>query len=164
MSQQQPKLPPIGAIELDDTLKASTEKWFEYSVKAQPHHTDYAGVVWHGTYLSWMEEARVECLQSIGVDFANLVALGCDLPVVEMSLRYHRPIRLGMSALVKTRMEEIDGVRINWDYNIQSPDGEEIYLTGKVTLVVVDREKGKIMRQIPPSMRDALIKLASDDR
>jgi acyl-CoA thioester hydrolase len=164
MSQQQPKLPPTGAIEFDDTLKASTEKWFEYPVKAQPHHTDYAGVVWHGTYLSWMEEARVECLQSIGVDFANLVALGCDLPVVEMSLRYHRPIRLGMSAVVKTRMAEIDGVRINWDYNIQSPEGEEIYLTGKVTLVVVDREKGKIMRQIPPSVRDALVKLTGGDR
>jgi acyl-CoA thioester hydrolase len=164
MSQQQPKLPPIGAIELDDTLKASTEKWFEYFVKAQPHHTDYGGVVWHGTYLTWMEEARVECLHSVGVDFANLVKLGCDLPVVEMSLRYHRPIRLGMSALVKTRMEEIDGVRINWDYNIQSPDGEEIYLTGKVTLVVVDREKGKIMRQIPPSMRDALSELPTVKR
>jgi acyl-CoA thioester hydrolase len=164
MTKHQPKLPPIGAIELDDTLKASTERWFEYPVKAQPHHTDYAGVVWHGTYLTWMEEARVECLQSIGIDFASLVALGCDLPVVEMSLRYHRPIRLGMSAIVKTRMEEIDGVRINWEYSIQSPDDTEIYLTSKVTLVVVDREKGKIMRQIPPSVKDALIKLAVGDR
>jgi acyl-CoA thioester hydrolase len=164
MTEQQPRLSPTGAIELDDTLRASTEKWFEYSVKAQPHHTDYAGVVWHGTYLTWMEEARVECLHSIGIDFADLVALGCDLPVVEMSLRYHRPIRLGMSAIVKTRMEEIEGVRINWDYSIQSPDESEIYVTGKVTLVAIDRDKGKIMRQIPASIRDALRELASDDR
>jgi acyl-CoA thioester hydrolase len=164
MTEQQPRLRPTGAIELDDTLRASTEKWFEYPVKAQPHHTDYAGVVWHGTYLTWMEEARVECLQSIGIDFSDLVALGCDLPVVEMSLRYHRPIRLGMSAIVKTRMEEIEGVRINWDYRIQSPDDSEIYLTGKVTLVAIDREKGKIMRQIPSSIRDALRELAVGDR
>jgi acyl-CoA thioester hydrolase len=29
-------------------------------ISVQPHHTDYAGIVWHGTYIAWMEEARVE--------------------------------------------------------------------------------------------------------
>lgn len=33
-----------------------------------------------------MEEARVECLNSIGMNFAELVALGCDLPVVDLSI------------------------------------------------------------------------------
>jgi acyl-CoA thioester hydrolase len=108
-----------------------------------------------------MEEARVECLRSIGIDFADLVALGCDLPVVELSLRYHRPIRMGMSAVVKTRMAEMEGVRINWDYRIQSLDGEELYLTGLVTLVAVDREKGKILRQLPSTMKDALVKFST---
>ncbi|HBY76318.1 MAG TPA: acyl-CoA thioesterase, partial [Cyanobacteria bacterium UBA11148] len=49
---------------------------------------------------------------------------------------------------------------INWDYQIQSPDGENIYVTGRVTLVAVDREKGKIMRQLPPPVKDALVKLS----
>ena len=81
----------------------------------QPYHTDYAGVVWHGTYVTWMETARVECLRSMGIDFAELVKLGCDLPVVELSIRYHRAIRLGETALVKTRMDEMTGVRMYWD-------------------------------------------------
>ena len=25
-----------------------------------PQHTDHAGVMWHGAYLAWLEEARVE--------------------------------------------------------------------------------------------------------
>jgi acyl-CoA thioester hydrolase len=107
-----------------------------------------------------MEEARVECLRSIGIDFADLVALGCDLPVVELSLRYHRPIRMGMAAVVKTRMADMEGVRINWDYRIQSLDGLELYLTGRVTLVAIDREKGKILRQLPSAVKDALVKLS----
>lgn len=154
---QLPKL-PTSAIENEPAIDATTEHWFEYPVKAQPHHTDYAGVVWHGTYLTWMEAARVECLRSIGIEFADLVALGCDLPVVELALKYHRPIRLGTSAIVKTRLSETEGVRIHWDYQIKSPEGDEIYLTGRVTLVGIDREKGKIMRQLPPSVRDALTK------
>jgi acyl-CoA thioester hydrolase len=156
-----PKLPelPTSAIESNTGLETTPEHWFEYRVKAQPHHTDYGGIVWHGAYLTWMEEARVECLRSIGIEFADLVAIGCDLPVVELYLRYHQAIRLGMSAIVKTRLTETQGVRMNWDYEIQSPDGNELYLTGRVTLVGLDREKGKVMRQLPPSFQDALVKL-----
>jgi acyl-CoA thioester hydrolase len=154
---QLPKLPTL-AIETDPGLQAKTQRWFEYPVKAQPHHTDYAGVVWHGTYLTWMEEARVEYLQTIGIGFADLVAMGCDLPVVELSLRYHLPIHLGVSAIVKARLVESKGVRINWDYEIQSCDRQELFLTGKVILVAVDREKGKIMRQLPSQVQDALVK------
>ena len=158
--QTSAQLPPSSEIQ-SYSLTATTENWFAYPVRAHPNHTEYSGVVWHGTYVAWMEEARVECLRSIGIDFADLVALGCDLPVVELSLRYHRPIRMGMSAVVKTRMAEMEGVRINWDYQIQSLDGEELYLTGRVTLVAVDREKGKILRQLPSAVKDALVKLST---
>ena len=159
-AKQVPQLPklPTSAIEPERDLQTQTQSWFEYPVKAQPHHTDYSGVVWHGTYITWMEEARVEYLRSIGVEFADLVAMGCDLPVVELSLRYHLPIRLGVSAIVKVRLIEGKGVRINWDYEIQSYDRQEIFLTGKIVLVGVDREKGKIMRQLPAQVQDALIK------
>ncbi len=156
--QAAPQLPPTSAIQTQ-ALIATAENWFEYPVRAQPHHTDYAGVVWHGTYIAWMEEARVECLRSIGIDFADLVALGCDLPVVELSVRYHRPVLMGMSAIVRTRMAALDGVRINWDYQIQSPDKKDLYVSAQVTLVTVDREKRKIMRQLPPAVKDALAKL-----
>ncbi|MBW4663675.1 MAG: acyl-CoA thioesterase [Chroococcus sp. CMT-3BRIN-NPC107] len=160
MSQNlSPQLPPTGEIQNLPSL--AFENWFEYTIRAQPHHTDYSGVVWHGSYLIWMEEARVECLRSIGIEFADLVALGCDLPVVELSIRYHRQIQLGMAAIVKTRMVDISGVRINWDYQIQSPDFQELYVSAQVTLVAIDREKGKIMRQLPPVMAEALARLAA---
>ena len=135
--------------------------WFEYSVRAQPYHTDYAGNVWHGSYIAWMEEARVECLRSAGIEFADLVALGCDLPVVELAVRYHRPVRMGMTAVVKARMTEVRGVRINWDYQIHSWDGQELFVTARVTLVAVEREKGKIMRNLPPVLKDALASLVA---
>ncbi|MBD2439933.1 thioesterase family protein [Nostoc sp. FACHB-110] len=162
MSEPQPnpaQLPPTNAIDIPSNR--AFESWFEYPVRVQPHHTDYSGIVWHGTYLTWMEEARVECLRSIGIEFADLVALGCDLPVVELSVRYHRSMELGIPAIVKTRMNEVTGVRINWDYAIVSPDRRQLYLTAKVTLVALDRERGKIMRQLPTNVKDALAKISS---
>ena len=158
-SSDQRQLPPTGAIQ--SPLQVAPGNWFEYVVRAQPHHTDYAGIVWHGSYLAWMEEARVECLRSIGIEFADLVALGCDLPVVELSIRYHQPILMGREAVVRTRMVDMEGVRVNWDYQIQSTDGQELFATARVALVAVDREKGKIMRQLPPAVKEALVKLAT---
>jgi acyl-CoA thioester hydrolase len=152
------ELPTTSAIE-KLSYRATSEGWFEYPIVVHPHHTDYGGIVWHGTYLTWMEEARVECLRSIGIDFADLVAMGCDLPVVDLSLRYRRSLRMGESAIVKTRTIDMEGVRIVWEYEIQSENREIVYLTGTVTLVAVDREKGKIMRQLPTSVKDALVKM-----
>ena len=149
-------------LQSTEAIQPSRESntWFDYPIRAQPHHTDYAGIVWHGTYIAWMEEARVECLRSLGIEFADLVAIGCDLPVVDLSIRYHRPIKLGMGAIVRARMSAMEGVRLNWEYLVQSLDGQEIYVSAQVALVAVDREKGKIMRQLPPTMQDALKRLS----
>lgn len=158
--------PQTSAQPLDSTmpsheLTATTVKWFDYPVRVHPHHTDYAGIVWHGTYLRWMEEARVEYLRLMGMDYSDLVRLGCDLPVVELSVRYHRAMPMGTAAVVKTAIAEMKGVRIKWDYQIQSHDGKELYVTGRVILVAVDREQGKIMRKLPPVLKDLLDKLSS---
>jgi acyl-CoA thioester hydrolase len=154
-----PQLPPMTEIELDQGFRATIEKWFEYCVTVHPHHTDYGGIVWHGNYLTWMEEARIECLRSLGINYAELVNLGCELPVIEVNLRYHQPMKMGAHGIVKTRMNEIQGVRIHWDYQITAVESPLIYVSGRVTLVAIDREKGKIMRQLPPFLKDALVKL-----
>jgi len=97
----------------------NSEGWFEYLVRVYPHNTDYSGVVWHGTYLAWMEEARVESLRSLGIEYADWVAQGLELPVVELSLRYHRSVQMGQSVVVRTRIGASEGVRLLWDYEIR---------------------------------------------
>jgi acyl-CoA thioester hydrolase len=158
-AQEPPQLPPTSTLQ--NTFQVASSGWFDYPVIAHPHHTDYSGAVWHGSYLTWMEAARIECLRSIGINYSDLVALGCELPVVELSLRYHQPVLMGMAIVVKTRMAAMEGVRLQWDYQIQSTNGQELFVTARVVLVTVDREKGKIMRQLPPSVKDALAKLTS---
>jgi acyl-CoA thioester hydrolase len=140
---------------------AVNENWFDYPITVYPHHTDYAGNVWHGAYLTWMEQARIECLKSIGVDFTSLVAMGCDLPVVEMSLRYHRALPMGATAVVKCKLQNLNGLRIKMDYEIQSVDRSITYTTATVALVAVDIEKGKIMRQLPATVKEAIVRLAT---
>ena len=158
----EPQLPPTRAIEADESWRAQTEtSWHRYPVMVYPQHTDRAGVVWHGSYLTWMEAARIEFLREEGIDYDKLVALGCDLPVVELSLRYHRALRSGQQATLKTRFAGFAGARILLDQCFCSAidaDDESNYLSAKVTLVLLDSARGKVMRRLPPDLHAALIK------
>ena len=55
-----------------------------------PQHTDHAGVLWHGAYVAWLEEARVEALAVVGLDYAELSVQGLELMVVRLELHYRR--------------------------------------------------------------------------
>jgi acyl-CoA thioester hydrolase len=66
---------------------------------------------------------------------------------------------MGQALVVLARMGEMQGVRLHWDYEIRSLDQSELYVTARVTRVAVDMAKGKIMRQLPPVMQDALSRL-----
>ena len=41
-----------------------------------PQHTDHAGVMWHGVYVAWLEEARVEALSAAGLSYAVMAGEG----------------------------------------------------------------------------------------
>lgn len=137
-------------------------RWFEYPVVVHPHQTDYAGIVWHGTYVAWMEEARIECLKSVGYDFAELIESGCDLQVVELTLRYHLPLRLGAAAVVKTFMAPVHGVRYDWHYQICDLATPRLCVTGTATLVPVERDRGKIMRRVPGIVQTCLERIVDE--
>jgi acyl-CoA thioester hydrolase len=136
------------------------EGWLEYPVIVQPHHTDYAGVVWHGTYLAWMEEARVAALRTVGVEFADLVAMGCDLPVIDLHLAYQQAVQMGQHVCVRSRLEPTTGVRLIWTQNVCALDTDLCYVAGRVVNVPIDRHKHKILRKLPSELETAIANLA----
>lgn len=126
-------------------------------MRVQPHHTDYGGVVWHGTYITWMESARVECLRAVGYPFERLVTLGYDLPVVALDMRYRQPLTLGMAALVKVRLMPIKGIRLKWCYEIVTAgENPQLCVTGWVTLVTVDARDRKVVRRLPSEVKSLI--------
>lgn len=133
-----------------------SSRWFEYSVRVQPHHTDYAGVVWHGSYLEWMEAARIDVFRSVGLEYADLVAMGCSLPVIELSLRYHQPLQMGQVGVVKSRISQIEKIRLHWTQDVYCEGDDKPSLLGKVTLVPVHSQSGRVLRTPPQAFLDAI--------
>jgi acyl-CoA thioester hydrolase len=138
---------------------------FEYAIRVQPHHTDYAGVVWHGSYVRMMEEARIDALRTSGIEFADLVAMGCDLPVVELALNYRKSLQMGDIAIVRSWLLSQEKVRWVWSQNIELQGTNTLCVEGKVVLVAVNLQENRVLRSLPPqlqSARDRFLGLAED--
>lgn len=141
-----------------------------YAVRVEPHLTDYAGVVWHGSYLRWLEEARIDALRQSGIEYANLVGLGCDLPVLRLEISYCRSLRMGDLAVVRSRITRRDRVRVIWEQNIyrrqemdRSMDDQlgDVAVKSQVTIVPVDMKKQQIMRHLPPELEEIFLRITA---
>ncbi|KKI98349.1 acyl-CoA thioesterase [Prochlorothrix hollandica] len=140
--------------------------WYDYPVQVYPHHTDYAGVVWHGTYVQWLEQLRVQYLNHHGLSYPDLVAAGCELPVVAMALQYRRSLRHGQRAVLRGRILPPQGVRLLWEYELRSTTAPDsvLYLTAQVTLAPVNPTTGKVLRRLPPLFQAILTQATDPDR
>ncbi len=91
---------------------------FEYVVRVRYADTDQMGVVYHARYLEWFESARTEMLRHADLPYKNLEDQGLFLPVIEVHCRYRLPVRYDEVVNVRTRMEEINRLKIKLKYNL----------------------------------------------
>ncbi len=97
-------------------IEATTEIRVRYA------ETDQMGVVYHGSYFPWLEQSRIHLLDTIGVPYRELELEDFLLPVLEVSLKYHRPARFDDRVTVTARIPTPIGVRIQIEYLLHMGD------------------------------------------
>jgi acyl-CoA thioester hydrolase len=112
--------------------------------------TDMMGVVYHGSYLPWLEVGRTALLAAAGLPYRQLEADGYFLPVIEVTLRYHKPARYADLVTVHARIREKPALRLRVDYELFR--GEERLASGHTVHVFIDRS-GRPVRP-PPAFAD----------
>ncbi|MCF6092948.1 acyl-CoA thioesterase [Microaerobacter geothermalis] len=76
------------------------------------------GVVYHSNYLIWFEVGRTELIRSVGLPYSLLEEKNLLLPAIEANCRYLSPARYDDELRIKTQIEEMTGVRIQFKYEI----------------------------------------------
>lgn len=78
--------------------------------------TDAMGVAHHAAYLPYLESARVEYLRALGHPYDQLRAEGVEFPVVEVAVRYHRPLRFDDLVTVHIAVASTRAATFQMDY------------------------------------------------
>ena len=107
-----------------------------YEVRVAFADTDAMGVAWHGAYLRWFEQARTELLRGTPLPYAELVARGFHLPVIEACVRYRRPVRYDDLLAVRTDAGRPRGLRLRIGYRVER--GAELVAEGHTEHAFVD--------------------------
>ena len=124
-----------------------------------PQHTDHGGVMWHGAYVGWLEEARVEALSATGYPYEVMAAEGLEMPVVQLQLRYREALLLGDEVELMSVAGSPRGVR--WPWSTRFMRGGVCVAEASVELVLVSVHPVlKVLRDPPVAVAEAFKALA----
>ena len=125
----------------------------EVTVQAQFYDLDPMQVVWHGNYARYLEEARCALLDRIGYNYDEMSASGYMWPIVDMRIKYVRPIRFSQRVLVSAELKEYEN-RLLIHYRISNPASGEVITKAQTTQVAVDMKTQELCLQSPPALID----------
>jgi acyl-CoA thioester hydrolase len=126
-------------------------------VRVYYEDTDFSGVVYHASYLRFMERGRTDYLRLIGVDHralfeeAETKAPGFHFVVRSMNIEFLKPARMDDILEVTTVPEEVRGASITLHQCVTR--GAEILVEARVRVAFVSGGKAQ---RIPRSLRIAM--------
>ncbi|MBV1861091.1 MAG: acyl-CoA thioesterase [Nannocystaceae bacterium] len=97
--------------------------------------TDKMGIVYHASYLRYLEMARVEFIRKTGSAYTELEDLGFGLPVSELAVRYHAPGLYDDRMTLQVGLSRVTAVRVNFEYRVCVLAGDRRGLEQDVELV-----------------------------
>ena len=116
---------------------------FEYEMKVRDYECDIQGVVNNANYQHYMEHARHEYLESIGVSFSELHDKGFDLMVSKITIEYKRPLRGSDRFAVRINTAR-KGAKLIMLQDIYNLDGEVLAVKGEVEVICL--KNGRLTR------------------
>ena len=116
--------------------------------------TDFSGLVYHASYLRFMERGRTEILREVGVGQQEMHAqmAGLAFVVRRMTIDFKRPARMDDLITVVTVPAEVRGASMLLHQRVER-DGI-VLVSAEVQVAVVDAQ-GQAQR-IPPGLRERL--------
>lgn len=123
------------------------------SIRVYYEDTDFSGVVYHASYLRFLERGRTEILRAGGVDQSMLHSEGRGLffAVRRMTIDYLKPARMDDVLTVETTTTEVRGATLDVQQRILRDD--EVLITA--TVLVAALSAGRPVR-IPDGLRQRL--------
>lgn len=84
---------------------------------------DPMGVVWHGRYPSYFEDARVAFGERYGIAYSLLIERRMPAPIKQMHVDYLWPLRFGQSCTITAELHWSEAARMNYSYTVHDDSG-----------------------------------------
>jgi acyl-CoA thioester hydrolase len=126
-------------------------------LKVRHYEVDQYGHVNHAQYVHYLEVARIEALETLGLSLAEMRRQGYLILAADLSVKYLAPARSGDTLEIVTYVREMRGARSIWVQEIREVAEQRLLVTAEVTGAFAT-EDGRPARA-PASFREKLAAL-----
>lgn len=130
---------------------------FKYERRAYYHETDQMGIIHHSNYLKWMEEARIALMDKLGFSYKKMEDLGIISPVMAASCEYKKPVKFNDVVEIVVSVEEYNGLKLIFNYEIVNKDTNEVSTIGKTKHCFMKDGAIISLKRSLPEFHDAFI-------
>ena len=129
--------------------------------KVEFYDVDSMQVAWHGNYVKYMEVARCALLTKLRYDYFAMEKSGFAWPVVDMHIKYLRPMVFMQKIRAEVTLEEYE-VCLKLSYKFFDAENGELLTKAESMQMAVDMKKRESFMVCPPCfvelVREALAK------
>ena len=111
-----------------------------YVHKVQYYETDKMGIVHHSNYIRWMEEARIDFLEKMGMGYQQMEAAGILSPVLSVEAKYLRMVYFGDTVTIQTMIKEYNGIKLTVAYEILNDKTGMVHCSGVTKHCFINKE------------------------
>lgn len=122
-------------------LRVSVERTVRFE------ETDQLGIVWHGRYASYFEDARTAFGEKYNLSYPELYKRGVIIPLKQIHFDFVRPLRFREHFVVEATLHWSDAARINFSYVITDTSGQ-VVTAGYTVQLMADAEFNLLF--VPP--------------
>ena len=119
-------------------------KNFSIKIKVRYCETDQMGLVHHGSYVNYFEEARISWISNLGFSYSEMEKSGIILPVSRLTVSYLKPAYFDDELIVYVELAELPTSRLIFNYTIKHK--EEVVVKGNTVLAFLNKETKKPVR------------------
>ncbi len=114
---------------------------------------DAVRIVWHGSYISYLEDAREAFGKKYGLTYRNYIDNGYIAPIADMHLTYKQSVTFEDVLLVEITYRHTSSAKLIFDYKIFKESDHSLVLTAETTQLFV-REDGTFEVSCPEFLKE----------
>ena len=121
----------VREIELRSRIPYAEVKPYEHHTKY--YETDQMGAIHQTNYIKWLEDARMDIMEQMGLGYKQMEDLQVMCPLLSVSINFVGTFRFDETVLIETKITQYDGSKMMLEYQLFDKESEELKATAKST-------------------------------
>ena len=110
-----------------------------YEHHAKYYETDQMGIIHHSNYVKWMEEARMDLMDQMGLSYKQMEEMEIISPVLSIAVEYHSMVHFDDTVVIQTKLVKYNGIKMEVEYVMTDKETGELRTTARSSHCFLNR-------------------------